>query len=85
MSGCVRDYVAETGDWLLPLSAGDDYELCFTAPRALDSELAGRAAEFGCPITRVGRIDAGPGLRLSRNGEVSDLQSSGYQHFSVNP
>ncbi len=46
------------------LAGGDDYELLFTAPpSARDAVLeAGRAA--GTPVTRIGRIEATPGLRV---------------------
>ena len=46
------------------LSGGDDYELAFTAPaqRAAQVQAAGVAA--GVRVTRIGCIDAAPGLRL---------------------
>ena len=31
LSPAVKNYVAESGDWRMPLTAGDDYELCFTS------------------------------------------------------
>jgi thiamine-monophosphate kinase len=29
----------DTGDWQMPLTAGDDYELCFTAPAEVQAQL----------------------------------------------
>lgn len=65
------------------LAGGDDYELCFTAPahgRAAVLE-AGRLANT--PVTRVGTIDAAPGLRLTDGGaRPLDLQLAGFDHFA---
>jgi len=62
--------------WQLALSAGDDYELCFTLPAAKQAKL-----NFGC--TCIGEITAEPGLRLQlSSGETYDgLSRLGYQHF----
>jgi len=65
------------------LAGGDDYELCFTAPAAHREAVleAGRAS--ATPVTRVGRIEAEPGLRLvDAQGTPLDLQVSGWDHFS---
>ncbi|MDQ2988888.1 MAG: thiamine-phosphate kinase, partial [Pseudomonadota bacterium] len=47
------------------LAGGDDYELCFTAPRSLraDVEAAAAAVQAACAVTRIGTIEAAPGLR----------------------
>jgi len=65
-------------------AGGDDYELCFTAPRdARDAVLAaGRQADT--PVTRVGTIDTAPGLRLvDVNGDQLDLKLAGWDHFTT--
>lgn len=68
--------------WELPLSAGDDYELCFTLPVAHREEVERLMAEIGCPIGCIGRIEAEPGLRLLRgDGTAVVKQTGGYQHF----
>ncbi|WP_091876609.1 thiamine-phosphate kinase [Massilia yuzhufengensis] len=64
-------------------AGGDDYELCFTAPVANREKVleAGRAS--GTAVTRVGKIDAEPGLRLvDSDGAALDLRLSGWDHFS---
>ena len=38
------------------LAGGDDYELCFTAPRAAAAAVAAIAAEHGVPLTRIGAV-----------------------------
>jgi thiamine-monophosphate kinase len=64
-------------------AGGDDYELCFTAPPANREAVleAGRAS--GTAVTRVGRIEAEPGLRFAdAHGSPLDLKLSGWDHFS---
>lgn len=72
-------------DWALTcvLAGGDDYELAFTAPadRHEAVEAAGRAS--GTPVTRIGRIEATPGLRLlAADGQPLQRWSfAGFDHF----
>lgn len=64
----------------LALSAGDDYELCFTVPREKEAELLEKitALEPGC--TCIGEIRATDGLEIV--GLSGNLALAGYQHFS---
>jgi thiamine-monophosphate kinase len=77
----VRRYVAATGDWRLPLSAGDDYELCFTVPPDREDLLARRLAEAGLAAFPIGRIEPEPAFRLYQDGQRLELASLGFQHF----
>lgn len=63
---------------------GDDYELCFTADPASRAAIEAAAAAAGTPVTRVGVIEAQPGLRLvdAANGAV-DLDAAGFDHFAL--
>ncbi|MBB4842839.1 thiamine-monophosphate kinase [Paucibacter oligotrophus] len=64
------------------LAGGDDYELVFTAPAAVAAQLAAAAAASGTAITRIGRIEAEPGLRLfDAQGQTLDLGLSSFDHF----
>jgi len=80
MSDAVKAVTA-TGDWSLPLSAGDDYELCFTiAESAIDG-----LTENGLTVTRIGSVTDTQTIRcFTATGEklVIDADSSGYEHFS---
>jgi len=65
------------------LAGGDDYELAFTAPPGRHDavEAAGRASET--PVTRIGRIDATPGLRLlAADGSPLQQRFDGFDHFA---
>ena len=68
--------------WSLALCGGDDYELCFTAPVANRTVLERMSGQFGCNITRIGKVTTGAGIRwLDENGLVKPVPDSGYRHF----
>lgn len=57
----------------LALTAGDDYELCFTA---------GTEPEQVTAVTRIGEITAGEGVRVVDNDGIErEVGARGYQHF----
>jgi len=63
-------------------AGGDDYELCFTAPVAKRAAVLAAGEQSGTAVTRVGRIEAAPGLRLVDGGGAAlDLQLRGWDHF----
>jgi len=69
----------------LPLSGGDDYELCFTVPRHHQAVLAGIAELAGCQLTAIGEVSAHPGLHCRYDdGRAYQPANLGYQHFSGN-
>jgi thiamine-monophosphate kinase len=64
------------------LAGGDDYELLFSAaPESADAvRAAGRSA--GVAVTRVGRIEAGSGLRfVDGTGRAVQTQLRAFDHF----
>jgi len=64
-------------------AGGDDYELCFTAPGDRRAAILEAAAQAATPVTRVGTIEAAPGLRLvDAHGAPLDLGLTGWDHFS---
>lgn len=64
------------------LSGGDDYELCFTAPRALHTKLLSIAAKLNLPLTPIGEIVAGRECIVhDASGNPIKLEHSGYDHF----
>ncbi len=64
-------------------AGGDDYELCFAARRADREAVLAAADASGTLVTRVGTIDAEPGLRfVDGSGAPLDLQVGGWDHFS---
>ena len=75
LSDAVKTYINDTGDWFMPLSAGDDYELCFTVSPE-------KAAQLTIDCTKIGVIESKSGLRLLKSGTVQTLNTKGYEHFS---
>jgi thiamine-monophosphate kinase len=64
-------------------AGGDDYELCFTAPRENRAAIMAAALEAGTAVTRVGTIDAEPGLRLVDGGGTAvSMGLTGFDHFA---
>jgi thiamine-monophosphate kinase len=64
------------------LAGGDDYELCFTAPRSKRAKIDALSRQLVLPLTRVGKIGVGDGLVvLDGAGEVVTLETKGYDHF----
>jgi len=71
ISSELRAAVGQEKAWQLALSAGDDYELCFTAPT--DKSVSGIC---------IGHIEKEPGLRLQQgDGKPFVLKSEGFRHF----
>jgi thiamine-monophosphate kinase len=63
-------------------AAGDDYELLFAAPAGAAETIATLSLRLGVPVTRIGRIDAGTGVRLvDAEGRQIPLEATGYLHF----
>lgn len=83
LSARVSEYVAASGDWQLPVTGGDDYELCFTVPPALEQTVEEKFRAAGFDLSRIGRIE--PGNRiivLQQDGRELGFQSSGFDHFN---
>jgi len=67
---------------LCTLAGGDDYELLFTAPADGARSVLDAAGSAGVAVTRIGRIEAGEGLRLvdAEGRSVADGFGS-FDHF----
>ncbi len=65
------------------LHGGEDFELCLTAPAGSLSALQHLfAAQFQCPLVRVGTVKPGKGVTLRLvDGTERSLRARGYDHF----
>jgi thiamine-monophosphate kinase len=62
-------------------TAGDDYEIAFTAPPSVRAEIGAVAARTGIPVTEIGRVLAGQGVTLhDSSGRPMALARPGYSH-----
>lgn len=65
------------------LAGGDDYELAFTAPASAREAVQAAARQAQTPVTRIGRIDADPGLRLlDAAGAPMERHYASFDHFA---
>ncbi|MBV8687562.1 MAG: thiamine-phosphate kinase [Alphaproteobacteria bacterium] len=66
---------------LAAASAGDDYELLFTAAPERSEAIGAVAARLDLPLTRIGRATAGAGLALTQGGAPAALPARlGWEH-----
>ena len=64
-------------------SGGDDYELAFTAPPNARQAVAAASVTSQTPVTRIGVIQAQPGLRLiDAQGQAISTRFSSFDHFA---
>ncbi|MGN6512831.1 MAG: thiamine-phosphate kinase [Lysobacteraceae bacterium] len=67
---------------VLQAGGGDDYELCFTAAPAQRDAVLQAAHAAATPVSRIGRIVAGSGVRaLLADGSAWSPPQHGYEHF----
>jgi thiamine-monophosphate kinase len=82
LSPQLRATLSEEDALAVALSGGDDYELCFTAPREHAERLANaRVEEIGTRFRRIGQIVTGAGVECHRAGRAFTTNSKGYRHF----
>lgn len=77
--------ISEVAARRMTLTAGDDYELCFTADSEHRAAIGRLADVLGLPLTRIGKTQTQAGIRFLNRPEdlsVDELSSQqGYQHF----
>lgn len=65
------------------LAGGDDYELAFTAPADQRDAVQAAAQASATPVTRIGQIEAAPGLRLvDAQGHPITQRFASFDHFA---
>lgn len=84
LSEAARRWLARQDDEATGLvrlaTGGDDYEIVFTIrPDRLASVMA-QAREAGCPVSEIGRVEAGAGVTLTVDGEPQIPERSGWRH-----
>ena len=65
------------------LAGGDDYELAFTASAGRRADVAAAALASSTPVTRIGVVQAAPGLRLvDAAGQPVAQRYASFDHFA---
>ena len=68
-------------EWVL--AGGDDYELAFTAPVSAREAVLAASRHANTPVTRIGRIEQDPGLRLlDAQGKALPGSFASFDHFA---
>lgn len=83
-SPVIKKYLQQSLVMRCLLAGGDDYELCFTAPKINREKIENLSAELAIPLTRIGEIFSGEGLIVKdAKGSEITLETKGYDHFSA--
>lgn len=83
-SATIKKYLSQPLAIECLLAGGDDYELCFTAPRSKREKIDRLSREQSIALTRIGRIGEGEGLIvLDAAGRSMTLETKGYDHFGA--
>ena len=82
LSKRVQEYIQETHDIEMPITAGDDYELCFTVAQAARDNLERWLAQNNLNAFAIGEIQATPGIEIHHQNERLQTTQRGYEHFS---
>jgi thiamine-monophosphate kinase len=82
LSDAYLDFAGEDREArLAAATAGDDYELLFTASHERAAEILSLSDAIGLPISRIGAIQAGSGLSLTDAGQDVPLPGRlGFEH-----
>jgi thiamine-monophosphate kinase len=81
-SGALRAFWGDDDAAIIrPATAGDDYQIAFTAAPDRREAVLQAAQDSQILVTRIGAVTAGEGVTLMRDGRVLPVQASGYRHF----
>jgi thiamine-monophosphate kinase len=81
-SDALRAFWGDAPDAILrAATAGDDYQIAFTADPARGADIHAAAAQAGIAATRIGLVKAGEGVALQYRGEILQVPKAGYRHF----
>ena len=82
LSTDTEQYIAQSNDWNMVLSSGDDYELCFTVSAGNKTRVESLLTASGC--TCIGKITLQAGIRcLYSDGSLYESDKTGFDHFAV--
>jgi thiamine-monophosphate kinase len=86
LAGVLMALCTSTDVFRLALTAGDDYELVFTAPAGKKKAVAAAARKAGVAVSRIGKVAKGEGVQvLDLSGRALEFTGAGYEHFGLPP
>lgn len=81
VSDALQVFYNNQPDWQTILSAGDDYELCFTCPKEQVSEMQSLMELNNIKITCIGEMVSGTDVKCLLEGDLLNVEKTGYNHF----
>ena len=81
LSAALLEILPRERAWELALSAGDDYELCFTVAPDTIRQVENRFQDLVCGFTVIGTITSDADLQCQRADGSRFRQTQGYRHF----
>lgn len=63
------------------LAGGEDFELCFTVPALLEPKLAWALRDHPVSVTCIGQVTSDSGILLAEEGQLTEAEVIGYNHF----
>jgi thiamine-monophosphate kinase len=82
LAGILTATRSSTDVFRLALTAGDDYELVFTAPARKKAAIARAAKAAGVRVSRIGKVNKGSGVEvIDLTGRPMTFSEKGYEHF----
>lgn len=82
VSDVMQRYISENRDWALPLTGGDDYQLCLTVSAENYPLLQAACSVLDVSLTAIGSVVEQSTVRcLFEDEEVDFSAAEGYSHF----
>ena len=63
------------------LAGGDDYELCFTAPKSARESILAISKQLNSPLSLIGETHAGNDLNVTYQNQQLSISKKGFDHF----
>ena len=81
VSEALMKFYKNKPEWKDIITAGDDYELCFTCPQSQVSEIQKTLKSYHVSMSCIGEITVETGIKCFDNNQLLNINHSGYQHF----
>ena len=81
VSEALLNFYNHQPDWSKILTAGDDYELCFTCPKVQVSAMQSLMASHDIKTSCIGEIVPGIDVKCLLEGDILNINNNGYNHF----
>ncbi len=81
LSNALSTYYKKKPDWQTIITAGDDYQLCFTCSQEQVDEMTQLMSEQNILVTCIGKIVDKVGVSCLLGSELLAITQPGYNHF----